>query len=1183
MPNSTNDFWLYKKMLCVGILSLCASAAAASVQTDALVIAIAKGDQVAAQAAITAGADVNGLNSDDTFPVNSLTASVLAQSSSLATWLISMGADPAAQQYEALILALTLKDLDVALLFLHKLPSLPSQSGLLVATTTRMPSDSSQKLRALLLAKVLGQTPDEHAASSLFDSLDRPDFCAGVDDPLISVARAIISLGVRVDAASDTTNPPNATPLQLAINNGDVFLAHFLLSQGAQPQAGRVIDSDLLVSASAVGNSAGVQNLLTSHTNPNTPNYQGHYALPEALAQGQYAVAKQLLDAGVDPNLSGPRQSSALNTAARRDLADESALLISKGADLNKHDGLGDWPLRSAARSGSLDVLAKLISLHADIDAVDSGGNSALHNFIGVVTAPYSISHLVPVSHQQLGVVPLMQSAGFHFDKRNSNGDSILTTNLIVTDADGDEATGDIQYALLDQLAKAGAPIDPSALFFAVDRDDDLLITWLLSRGGDPNATRFNSSLLDQACTAPHNNPNVALALLHAGATLPTVLQDQIRLVLYEIQSDATDVVASLLNKGVALSTDPNASAEALDLALQKGNAPLLQLLSSFKININAQDTGGDTALHRLINRDLQVGSGSTPVITPKVEQAIAVMIQNGFNLSLVNHAGLTALQLAGQSLGTIDRLSAAIGMVNGAGSELHRAVRDNDMSAVISLLATGHELNAKDTLERTPLTLALQLHEVSIASCLLRHGAAISYLPVSDSQTADIAYATDPALAESFAVRLLSQQLLQLRPAEVATPTDSINQFMDAQSVVNPTMAWSVTCVPCTGTIALGDNDIESILRIRSVRVTRSPLSDDFSLIQFNIQPVPVMNALTHQESPRDYLFTATGTLAVPACSFEFGTQMTCYPGLSIAVDAAPGLSIVGRDGSAFPMPVTTVEVFQNGLSTTIRPGGSHSFDRSLGTVTVQIGPVTSKSFSIGFSTEPITGPSIDVPADPLLPARLGTYCRIAALRAELDDIAGSSGESLPIQAKTLAAAAHLIALGAVQRGYLAAVTATFASRAHDVLSLNDQMVSLRNTVISSSYMTADQIDNLITKLNLLIPTLNAEQASAAKAIRDQLQIAKLSAAGTNAAVRVFQDQFITYIDTVISEYQELALELAQYTDVTQLSTAHYLSVPDLAAIAAKLSGTEFGLADSAFSGKGSLVREAFGLPTLQ
>jgi ankyrin repeat protein len=1179
MP-TINGFGLFKTILFMGILSICANKADAAAPIDALVSAVAKGDQVAAQAAITAGADVNGLNSDDDFPMTPLTASVISQSSSMATWLMSKGADPSAHDYEALVVALELKELNTALLLLHKVPSLPVDSGLLVVAANRFPSDAAQKLRGLFLAKLLGQTPDDQAASSVLEALERPDFCIAADDPIIPAAKLIISLGVPVDATYDSSDPPNTTPLQIAINHGDVFFANFLLSQGAQLPAGRAINTDLLVSASSVGNTAGLQNLLASHVNPNTADYQGNYALPEALSQGQYAVAKQLIDAGEDPNLSGPKQHSALNTTASRNLKDESALLISKGASINKHDSFGDWPLRSAVRSGSLDVLAQLISLHADVNDLDPSGNSVLHNLIGVVSAPYTVSRVIPVTLGQLGVVPQLQSAGFHFDTRNHSGEGILTTNLVVRDSSGDEAVGDVQYDFLEELAKAGSPIDSDALFFAVDHNDDVLVTWLLDHGGDPNGTRYGTTLFKEACSVP--NPNVALALAHAGATIPTSPQDGIALVLCEIRNNATNVVALLLSKGAPLNTDVDASAQALDLALQNGNAAIIQLLSAAGTDLNAKDILDDTALHRLVNRDLQSPPG-TPLITSQVEQAVAVLIQNGFNLSLTNHAGLTPLTLASQNATTRDRLSAAIGMVNSPGSALHQAVRDNDINKVISLLANGSDINAKDTLQRTPITLALQLHKVSISTFLLRHGAAITYLPATDSQSADTAYATDPALAAAFAVRLLSQQLLQLRPADLTNPNDAMNQFLANQSAVTPPMSWSFTCVPCSGTAALGDNDTNKLLRVKSLRIQRSPLNDYFSLIQFNIEPVPFINPFTGQETPQDFVFTPTGSLAVPACAFDFVTQATCYPGVSISVAPADTFSIVARDGSSIPMPATPVQVSQNGISTTLPPGTKHTFDRSIGPINVQVGPLTSKVFAFAFSTEPTSGPSIDVPADPLLASRLSTYCRIAALRSQIDDISNSHDDSLAIQAKSLTTAAHLISVGAIQRGYLAAVTVNFASRAQDVLSLNDQMISLRNAIIASSSMTADQIGVLITKINLLLPGLSAQQADAAKQIRNQLQIAQTAAVASNSAVRILQDQFNTYVDTVVSEYQELALELAQYTDPSKLGAASHLSPADVAAISAKLSSTDVGVADSALNGNGALVRLAFGLPRIQ
>jgi hypothetical protein len=82
---------------------------------------------------------------------------------------------------------------------------------------------------------------------------------------------------------------------------------------------------------------------------------------------------------------------------------------------------------------------------------------------------------------------------------------------------------------------------------------------------------------------------------------------------------------------------------------------------------------------------------------------------------------------------------------------------------------------------------------------------------------------------------------------------------------------------------------------------------------------------------------------------------------------------------------------------------------------------------------------------------------------------------------------------------------------------------------------------------------------------------------------VRILQDQFNTYVDTVISEYQELALELAQYIDPSKLGAASHLSPADVAAISAKLSSTDVGVADSVLNGNGALVRLAFGLPRIQ
>lgn len=1160
----------FRMMFSLVIVVSCAGTAVASTTTDALVTAILKGDQAAAEVAVAGGADINGLNSSGDFPINALTAAVLTESTGLQAWLISKGANPAAHDYEALVIALEFRELNAALLFLHTLHSLPPNSSLLVVLTARMSSEVAQKARGGLVANMLGHPPDEQTAASLLDSLERPDFCGGADDPVISVADLIIKLGVSVDASTDLSDPPNASPLLLAIKNGDVFLAHFLISKGAKVPANRAVDADLLISAASVGNSAGVQALLENHLNPDTSDFQGRRALPESLLHGHDVIVKQLMDAGAGPNLSGTGQNSPLVIAANRNSLDESLQLISKGADINLHDSLGDWPLRSAARSGSIDVLEKLIALHANVNATDPEGNTALHNFIAVESPPYSKPHLVPVSQQQLEVVPKLQTAGLQFNMRNHNGDSILISNLILGYG-VNIPDGPIQYSFLEELVNAGAPIDSAALFYGIQERDDVLVAWLLSHGANPNASQDAVTALQKACSADQTNYKITIAILKAGATLPASDRDRFQLIANAIQNNAPDVVALLLNKSAGLTSRlPELATATLDSALRSGNTAIVQLLALSGMNINAQDLQGNTSLHRLIQLDLQPTSPDHSVITPAVEKAIAVLVESGADLSLKNKKGLTVRQLASQNSGATDDLLAALGLADTPANALHRAVRDNDTNKVIALIAGGVDINAQDSLQRTPLTRALELHHVSVARVLLRHNAAITYLPATESQASDISYATDPDLAPSFAVRLLSQQLLLLQPGDLTNPANAITQFNTNQSAVIPSIDWSFTCDPCNGTARLGDNESDKSLRVRSSRVKRFA-ADYFQLIQYNISPVPVvmpsciMNCGpgpdNGRETSRDFVYTPRGALIIPPCPFDFLKQANCYPGVLISDDPSDSLFIKARDGSAIPLPSTPLQVTQNGISTQVQPGTTVTFDRALGELTVQVGPISSKVFSLGFTAELQDGPSTSVPLDFSLSARMSTYSQIAALRAQFDAISNSHDHALPVKAKVLTTAVHQLSVNALNIGYLAALRQSFASRAQDVLDLNDQMLSLRNLIIANSSMTADQIDVLITRIDTLLPGLSANQSSAAILIRNQLQLAKASIAGTNSAARILQDQFTTYIDRVIVEYQELALELAQFIEVAKLSSSIPLSAADVAAIKSKLNGTDVGV----------------------
>jgi ankyrin repeat protein len=1022
--------------------------------------------------------------------------------------------------YEALRFAFMLRDADASLLLLEKVTSLQPDSDLLVAAVARSSPDTARRLQRILLAKLQGAVPPDEPPWSFVDALNRPDFCSSDDDAFITIVKRLIALGIGVDHPAERSLNGPQTPLQIAVDSGDVFLARSLISQGAHLPPNRTLNADLLVAAASTGNSAGIESLLQQTTDPNKADYRGKYALPEALAQGNQRVAHRLIDAHADVTLSGTDQNSPLTIAARRNWGDMVSLLTNKGADINKHDAANeydsaeDWPLRAAARAGSLDTLAQLIAMHADVNATDSVGRSVLHDFLYVENSDPTIpGTIVTLNPMQISAVAQLKGANFDFSKHDSAGRSVLASNIERGYSSGIPGGG-VQYNFLTAFANAGAKIDADALFFAVDQKDDLLVTWILNHGGDPNAVRDGTSLLYEAFDI-QSSPKTGLALLKGGANVPGQLDSVLP---KEIKDNQVDVVALLVKKGA----NPNfvtgstvaESQTSLDIALNNGSPEIVKLIVSAGVDPNQrEDDQEQTALHKLVQRDVDNATTGSVVLMPKVQEAIGVLVESGFDLASTNKQGLTVLQIANQQPSTHNRLIVAIGLANSPGTELHRAVRDDDPSKVEALLKQGVDINIQDALHRTPLTLALQLHHTSVVELLLRRGAEVTYVPRAVDQTADIEFAIDPDLASAFAVRLLSQQLLALQPTDIVNPTTSINEFVSNQSMPIPGITWNITCTPCTGNMVFGDNLRRSGLSpIESRRMTRDQ-STYFELVQYNIAPVPFPNPLSGQLSPQDFIFTATGSLTIPACRFDFVYQATCYPGVSIEVDPADMLMIRARDGSAIPEPATPLTVVQNGTSTTVAPGTKAVFDRSLGSLQINVGPVESKIFSLGFSASFVPGPSTDIKSDLDPSSRIDTYSRIAALQTRFEQLSNSQDKALAIEAKNIATAMHMLSLRAVDRQYFASVKQLFAIRAKDVLAMNDQMVDLRNAIIANSSMTADQIDVLIAKIDLLLPGLSADQKVAATQIRDELEKVKSSVAGTNSSIRIFQEKFRTQI----------------------------------------------------------------------
>jgi ankyrin repeat protein len=1122
-----------------------------------LLVAIANNDPAAAAHALAGGAHVDdNVNLGEPFgPQPALPASILLAAPKVRDLLIADGAHIGTGTNAALEFAMFTSDADsVRALLQASSGAIPTDQNYLDLLARRPPADIMKQFSQIMRNKILAPSQPEPPAPS-WKVLLAPQFAKAQDDPAVAIAQLLVDHGADINAADSN----GRKPLDLFAANGDVVIALYLSSKGATLTTGRSLPAELLPAAASAGNSDGITTLLGMNADVSAPDHDGNCALPAALGQGQIAISQALLSNGADPNAAGPKQDGPLALAASFEDKTMLDLLLARGAKPNLVDPKGDWAVREAVSKGWPDGLRDLIAHGADPNLTDPQGNTALHAFLTGSDGTDRKSTPADVADIQS-----LANAHFNFGAVNTQGQNVIASLLVAP----------IDYDLLKAITAAGGRPAADDLALAISRDDTALLSWLLQNGGSPDGTAAGRSLLDLSRS---KDPALEAILVKSGASLPTDKPSRDSLLLSAVQVESSDLVAALLGRGI----DANASYDhktAAELALDLGDSPILQSLLDAHADMYALDDSGNSMLARLLTSEVISMNINYHPIMQDQEAAIAVLVSNDFDLDKKNNNGQTPLQIASEKPDTLNRFRDALAQAQVGGSELHKAVRANDYDTVVQLITGGADINQLDSLQRSPLTLALNLQRYSIAELLLRKGAQVTYLPRTSYQKADIEFASDQRLAAVFQTLLLRNQLLQLSPNDAVNhPDTSIGKLTDNLAYKVPDTAWTMTCTPCTGSRTFKGNVDGGLIPIRSERDDANGTTS-FGLVQYAIGPVTA----TWPNGQKFFVLTfdVSGAMTVAKCAFDFLTNPTCYPRVTISnPDEGTGLQIRTDDGFA-PLPLLPLTVVQAGTSTAIAPGASVIFDRSAGDLQITAGPVQSKVFGLHYTISMGDGPPTDVSDDFSLPARMATYARIASLKAQFDNLPNGAGGDQTVEAKTLATAIYVLSAEAVKHQYLQNIRQLLVERRDAIANADARVRDLRDAIIASDTMTPAQIDLTIARVDSLLPQLSGDQKQALQHIRDELVAAKTAVAGTNQAIHIVRDDYYTWLDGVIAEYQGLMLELAQYVTPDELLSSGLVSGAQAAAIKQVLRPSDVLIGDGAVSNHGAAIRAAFGIP---
>jgi len=185
--------------------------------------------------------------------------------------------------------------------------------------------------------------------------------------------KAFLANGEKVDVK----DKHGLTPLYHAAAKGHKDVCEFLISQGADVNAGREIGFVPLTGALNNRSESGVEifKLLVAQGADINIDIGGYKLIHNAALschdESVRNIAEFLISKGVDINVRGYQDKTPLHMVACRKICE---LLLLKGADIEARDKDGQTPLWKACTNANLDISKLLISKGADVNAKDNRG-----------------------------------------------------------------------------------------------------------------------------------------------------------------------------------------------------------------------------------------------------------------------------------------------------------------------------------------------------------------------------------------------------------------------------------------------------------------------------------------------------------------------------------------------------------------------------------------------------------------------------------------------------------------------------------------------------------------------------------------------------------------------------------------------------------------------------------------
>jgi ankyrin repeat protein len=391
------------------------------------------------------------------------------------------------------------------------------------------------------------------------------------------IAEALLRGGADVNAETDL----GVTPLWIAADNASDQMIATLLKGGADPNRALMSGETVLMAASRSGSLEAVRLLLSRNADPAPKEtWRQQTALMWAIAHGHSEIARLLIDVKSDVTA---------RTSAWWELVNPNGAADGSGVMWVKQGGF--TPLLFAAREGDLPTVRRLLQAGGDVNDAAASGASAL------VIAAHSGNRAVAQFLLERGARPDDMGAGYGaIHAALLLGDLELVKALL---AHGADPNLPLRRPTAARRASEERVLRPAFLgatpFWLAARFGQIEILKILAEAGaDPMFVKMAAG------------PAVVQISESGGRPLPeppgmTTLMAAV----------APERLRSQLALGSALAREEEAVLEAV------------RLIVSRRVDVNAKDADGETALHRAVTL------GFVSVVEHLVERGADVNVKN--------------------------------------------------------------------------------------------------------------------------------------------------------------------------------------------------------------------------------------------------------------------------------------------------------------------------------------------------------------------------------------------------------------------------------------------------------------------------------------------------------------------------------------------------------------------------